>query len=274
LPQDAKSKYNQASSYLEIFMQRSHLPARPIIGIPVGQGTNPRGAKLYTVHQLYLNAIYKSGGIPCPVPLHLDEELYGEIFQRLHGLLLAGGEDIDPRFYGDEPHEGIEKTDPDRDRVELLLAQWAVAEQMPILGICRGHQLLNVALGGELYQDISAEMGVEEVHDMRGKGEGFRQKRPHQVILDPESKIARELGAVLWVNSLHHQAVATPGRGLKVVGTSPGGVIEAMELEDHPFAVTVQWHPEMLGDDELMTRVFDLFIAEAVRYRTQTRQRS
>jgi putative glutamine amidotransferase len=255
-------------------MQRTHLPVRPIIGIPVGQGTNPRGAKLYTVHQLYLNAIYKAGGIPCPVPLHLDEDIYQEIFQRLNGLLLAGGEDIDPQFYGDEPKEAIEKTDPDRDRVELLLARWAVDARMPILGICRGHQLLNVAMGGALYQDIHDEMGVEEVHDMRGKGEGFRQKRPHQVILDPESKIARELGAVLWVNSLHHQAVARPGKRMKVVGTSPGGVIEAMELEDHPFAVTVQWHPEMLADDELMQRVFNLFIEEATRYRTEIRSRT
>ncbi len=243
------------------------IPKRPIIGIPVGQGTNPRGARLYTVHQLYLNAVYRSGGIPCPVPLHLDDDLYGEIFRRIDGLLLAGGEDIDPHFYDDEPKEDeIEKTDPDRDRVELLLARWAVAEQMPILGICRGHQLLNVALGGALYQDIHAELGVTETHDMRGKGENFRQKRPHQVILDPDSKIARELGAVLWVNSLHHQAVATPGRGLRVVGMSPEGVIEAMELEGHPFAVTVQWHPEMLTDDALMPRVFQLFIEEAARY--------
>jgi putative glutamine amidotransferase len=254
-------------------MTTPHISKRPVIGIPVGQGTNPRGAKLYTVHQLYLNAIYRTGGIPCPVPLHLDEALYQEIFQRIDGLLLAGGEDIDPRFYGDEPRDEIEKTDPDRDRVELMLARWAVEEQMPILGVCRGHQLLNVALGGGLYQDIHAELGIEETHDMRGKGENFRQKRPHQVILDPESKIARELGAVLWVNSLHHQAVATPGRGLKVVGTSPGGVIEAMELEDHPFAVTVQWHPEMLADDELMLRVFKLFVEEAARYHGQRKQR-
>ncbi len=250
-------------------MQRKHSSVLPIIGIPVGQGANPRGAKLYTVHQLYLNAVYRSGGIPCPIPLHLDETLYREIFQRLNGLLLAGGEDIDPHFYDDEPKSSIEKTDPDRDRVELLLAQWAVDEQMPILGICRGHQLLNVALGGSLYQDIYVELGVDEVHDMRGKGEGFRQRRPHQVLLDPESKIAQELGAVLWVNSLHHQAVARPGKGLRVVGASPEGVIEAMELEDHPFAVTVQWHPEMLMDDELMLRVFALFIEEAARYHTK-----
>ncbi len=248
-------------------MSTPRIPKRPIIGIPVGQGVNPRGAKLYTVHQLYLNAVYRSGGIPCPVPLHLDDDLYGEIFRRIDGLLLAGGEDIDPHFYDDEPKEAeIEKTDPDRDRVELLLARWAVAAQMPILGICRGHQLLNVALGGGLYQDIHAELGITETHDMRGKGENFRQKRPHQVILKPDSKIARELGAVLWVNSLHHQAVATPGRGLRVVGISPEGVIEAMELEGHPFAVTVQWHPEMLTDDDLMLRVFRLFVEEAARY--------
>jgi len=248
-------------------MPTSRIPKRPIIGIPVGQGTNPRGARLYTVHQLYLNAVYRAGGIPCPVPLHLNDDLYGEIFRRIDGLLLAGGEDIDPRFYDAEPKENeIEKTDPDRDRVELLLARWAVAAQMPILGICRGHQLLNVALGGALYQDIHAELGVAETHDMRGKGEHFRQQRPHQVILDPDSRIARELGAVLWVNSLHHQAVATPGRGLRVVGMSPEGVIEAMELEGHPFAVTVQWHPEMLTDDDLMLRVFQLFVEEAARY--------
>jgi putative glutamine amidotransferase len=239
---------------------------RPVIGIPVGQGTNPRGAKLYTVHQLYLNAVYRSGGIPCPVPLHLDEELYGEIFQRIDGLLLAGGEDVDPSFYDEPKKDEIEKTDPDRDRVELLLARWAVAEQMPILGICRGHQLLNVTLGGTLYQDIQTEMGIDELHDNRGRGPGFRQQRPHQVILEPDSRIARELGAVLWVNSLHHQAVATPGEGLRVVGLSPEGVIEAMELEGHPFAITVQWHPEMLADDDLMLRIFRLFVEEASRF--------
>ena len=245
---------------------------RPIIGIPVGQGTNPRGARLYIVHQLYLDAIYRVGGVPCPVPLHLDEDGYSEIYNRIHGLLLAGGEDIDPHTYGDDPREVIEKTDPDRDKVELLLARWAVADKMPILGICRGHQLLNVALGGSLYQDIETEMGVKETHDMRGKGEGFRQKRPHPVMLAPESKIAQELGAVLWVNSLHHQAVARPGEGLKVVGTSPQGVIEATELEGHPFAVTVQWHPEMLADDDLMLRLFQLFVDEAGRYYEQQRR--
>ncbi len=239
----------------------------PVIGIPVAQGENARGAKLYTVHQLYLDAVYRAGGIPCPVPLHLDERLYREIFQRMSGLLLAGGEDVDPRLYDAEPKDVLEKIDPDRDRVEIMLARWAVAEKMPILGICRGHQLLNVAMGGALYQDIREEMGVEEVHDMRGKGPNFRQQRPHQVTLDPNSKIARELGAVLWVNSLHHQAVATPGQGLRVIGTSPGGVIEAMELEGHPFAVTVQWHPEMLRDDHRMLRLFQLLVEEAIRFR-------
>ena len=247
-------------------MPTNRISKRPVIGIPVGQGTNPRGAKLYTVSQLYLNAVYRSGGVPCPVPLHLDEELYGEIFQRIDGLLLAGGEDVDPSFYDAPKKDEIEKTDPDRDRVELLLARWAVAEQMPILGICRGHQLLNVTLGGTLYQDIQTEMGIDELHDNRGRGPGFRQQRPHQVILEPDSRIARELGAVLWVNSLHHQAVATPGEGLRVVGLSPEGVIEAMELEGHPFAITVQWHPEMLADDDLMLRIFRLFVEEASRF--------
>jgi len=229
---------------------------------------------LYVVHQLYLDAVYRAGGIPCPVPLHLDEGLYREIFQRMHGLLLAGGEDIDPRLYNAEPKELLEKIDPDRDRVEVMLARWAVEEKMPILGICRGHQLLNVALGGVLYQDIQAEMGVEEVHDMRDKGPHFRQQRPHQVQLDPNSRIAQELGAVLWVNSLHHQAVATPGRGVRVIGTSPEGVIEATELEDHPFAVTVQWHPEMLRDDDQMLRLFYMLVEEAARFRDQHRNRS
>ncbi len=239
----------------------------PIIGIPMGQGENARGAKLYVVHQLYFDAIYRAGGIPCPVPLHLEEPLYREIFLRLSGLLLAGGEDIDPRHYNAEPKDVIEKTDPDRDSVEIMLARWAVDEKMPILGICRGHQLLNVALGGVLYQDIQTDMGIEEVHDLRGKGPNFRQQRPHPVQLDPDSKIARELGAILWVNSLHHQAVATPGQGLRVIGVSPQGVIEATELEGHPFAVTVQWHPEMLRDDDQMLKLFKLLVEEAIRFR-------
>ncbi len=241
----------------------------PVIGIPVGQGENARGAKLYIVHQLYLNAIYQAGGIPCPIPLHLDPPHYREIFQRLHGLLLAGGEDIDPRLYHAEPKEHLEKIDPERDAVEMMLARWAVAEKMPILGICRGHQLLNVALGGALYQDIEAEMGVREVHDMRGKGPNFRQQRPHRVELDPQSRIARELGAALWVNSLHHQAVARPGQGLRIIGVSPEGVIEATELEGHPFAVTVQWHPEMLEGDPAMLRLFRMLVTEAAAFRSR-----
>lgn len=248
----------------------THSTARsPIIGIPVGQGANARGAKLYVVHQLYLNAVYQAGGLPCPVPLHLDDEVYSEIFERIDALLLAGGEDVDPEWYHDKPEPGIEKTDPERDRVELMLVKWAVAEKMPILGICRGHQILNVALGGTLYQDISRDLGVQEVHDNRGKGPDFRQQRPHQVQLDPESKIARELGAALWVNSLHHQAVARPGKGLRVVGASPAGIIEATELEGHPFAVTVQWHPEMLGDDEKMQRLFALLVDAARHYHAE-----
>ncbi len=242
-------------------------PQRPIIGIPVGQGANARGAKLYIVHQLYITAIYRAGGIPCPMPLHLQPEQYKEICQHIDGLLLAGGEDVDPRAYGVENQlDELEKIDPERDRVEMLLARWAVDAQMPVLGICRGHQVLNVALGGTLYQDIRRQMGVEEQHDLRGKGEGFRQKRPHQVMLQPDSKIARELGAALWVNSLHHQAVATPGQGLRVVGLTPAGVIEATELEGHPFAVTVQWHPEMLEDDENMLRIFQMFVAAAAAF--------
>ncbi len=256
-------------------MSQSSTPSkRPIIGIPVGQGENARGAKLYIVHQLYLDAIYQAGGIPCPIPLKLDDATYEDIFHRIHGLLLAGGEDIDPRLYHAEPQAELEKIDPERDAVEMKLARWAVEAQMPILGICRGHQLLNVALGGTLYQDIDKEMGVQEVHDMRGKGPNFRQQRPHPVQLAPESRLARELGAILWVNSLHHQAVAQPGQGVRVIGVSPEGVIEATELVDHPFAVTVQWHPEMLGDDPIMRRVFHLLVQEAARFREEHRRDS
>ena len=240
---------------------------RPVIGIPVAQSRNARGAKLYSVHQLYLHAIYQAGGIPCPLPLHLDDEIYEDIFQRLDGVLLTGGEDVHPQFYQEDANlDLIERSDAERDRVELLLARWAVAAQKPILGICRGHQLLNVALGGTLYQDIQTELGSDITHDMRGQGENFRQKRSHQVILQPDSKLAQTLGAVLWVNSLHHQAIATPGQGLRVVGVSPDGVIEATELEDHPFAITVQWHPEMLTDDAVMMRLFQRFVQAAARY--------
>ncbi len=248
-------------------------PHRPIIGIPMAQSANARGAKLYSVHQLYISAIYRSHGIPCPVPLHLDETLYQEIFQRLDGLLLAGGEDVHPQLYRPDANlDLIERSDTERDRVELLLTRWAVTAQMPIFGICRGHQLLNVALGGDLYRDIQAEIGVDEPHDMRDQGENFRQKRSHQVILQPDSKLAQDLGTILWVNSLHHQAVATPGQGLRVVGVSPEGVIEATELEGHPFAVTVQWHPEMLPDDAAMMQLFQHFVREADGYHRARQQ--
>ena len=200
-----------------------------------------------------------AGAAPFTIPLELDEDAYRALFERLDGVFLAGGEDIDPGSYGQTPHDLLGQTDAERDRVEILFARWAVAEGKPLLGVCRGHQVLSVALNGAMVQDVQAMWPHVERHDYRDPTKFARNFLSHPVILDPNSIVARVVGERVQVNSLHHQAIDRLGRGVKVVGKTPGGVIEAVEVERHPFAVGVQWHPEELVADAKMLGLFQAF---------------
>jgi putative glutamine amidotransferase len=223
---------------------------RPIIGLPCYSGRREvTHTPNYGNNQSYVRAVRRAGGVALLIPPHQDADALEAICSRLDGLLLSGGCDIDPACYGEERIAACEEPDPARDELELALTAWALDAAVPILGICRGMQLLNVACGGTLYQDLATQQPETAQHDHSATVRTFRA---HSIHLHQHSRLSEILGTAPYdVNSLHHQAVARPGDHVEIVGWSPDGVAEAMEIDGHPFALAVQFHPEELeGDPE------------------------
>jgi putative glutamine amidotransferase len=199
--------------------------------------------------------------VPVVVPLGLAPETQRALYDRLDGLLLAGGGDVAPARYGAGPHPAVAGVSAERDETELALARWAAAEGKPLLGICRGAQVLNVALGGTLYADLSEHPGALRHTYLAAEG-GF-ELRAHPVAVSGASRLGRLLGgpAALAVNSLHHQACRALAPGLVAAAVAPDGVVEAVELPEHPFALAVQWHPECLAAEPESVRLFAGLVA-------------
>lgn len=212
----------------------------------------------------YYLAAAAMGAVPVMIPLFDDDvETLRAIYDRLDGLLLAGGVDMEPRTFGEPPHPQLGRTDRARDGVELRLAHWAIAEGKPVLGLCRGHQVLNVALGGTLYQDIESQVPGAMRHDFFP---GFpRDYLAHDITLTPGSRLHAAVGgATMPVNSMHHQAVKSLAPGLLVSARAEDGVIEAIEAEGPNYLVGVQWHPEVFEQrDERTQRLFQSFVDAA-----------
>lgn len=214
----------------------------------------------------YIQALAQSGAAPLMVP-NLQDDHLRTVYDLCAGLLLAGGGDIEPHHYGEERRQAIKGVSRSRDRAELALTRWAIAEGKPLLAICRGMQVLNVALGGSLYQDIASQVPGSNRHDWHG---GYsRQHTPHSVALTSDSFLTRLLGTTsLMVNSLHHQAVKGVAPNVVVVGRSPDGIVEAVEVSEHPFVIAVQWHPEELVRTQSHARqLFDAFVQASIRGR-------
>jgi putative glutamine amidotransferase len=211
----------------------------------------------------YIYAIHKVGGIPVILPTVLRDTDWPVLIEHLDGLLLSGGGDIHPSYYGQEPEEQLGSVDEDRDAAELGITRLAVKYGLPVFGICRGQQTLNVALGGTLYQDIASHIPDALEHTyISGRPMG---QRAHTVTLEADSRLAQILGGTAFeVNSAHHQAVKMPGEGVRIVAHATDGVVEAIELPDHPFCLSVQWHPEaMVPLAEEMWPLFKAFVAAA-----------
>ena len=237
------------------------MSSRPLIGITASTLVlgehRPRGFKL---NQAYPRAVAFAGGAPVLIPSLGESDSLRAIFESLDGLLFPGGADIDPATYGAAPSPLTDPSDTDLDATELTLARWAIAEQKPILGICRGQQLLNVAVGGTLIQDIPSLVQNALPHRVEP-----RDAIAHPIEVEPDSRLADLLGATtVEVNSLHHQAIEEIGPGWEVVARAPDGVIEGVERPGHRFAVAVQFHPEELVPGHLASeRLLQRFITEA-----------
>ena len=219
---------------------------------------------LYGQGLAYCRSIALAGGAPALIPLELGELAWRSLYQRLDGLLLPGGVDIAPALYREAPHPKLGKVDDALDQAEMALARWALAEGLPLLGICRGIQTLNVAAGGSLYQDLPSQFPGALRHSF-SPPDYPRTHRAHAVHVEPGSRLAGILGArETMVNSRHHQAVRDLATGFVVSARAPDGVIEGIESGDVRFAVGVQWHPESLAaDDPQMLAIFEALVRAA-----------
>jgi len=215
------------------------------------------------LRQEYVDAIVAAGGAPMLIPLGIGKEAIERILPMLDGLVLTGGDDITPEQYGERPHEKLGRVNPQRDEMELELARRAMEIDLPTLGICRGIQLLAVAGGGTLYQDLPTQRPDLGPHHI---GEHGRDHLAHDVDIVAGSRLAAALGSSrVRVNSLHHQAVAQVPPGFMVTAESGDGVVEGMERPDLRFVVALQCHPEGIWRTMApeMGRLFSAFVDAA-----------
>ena len=248
---------------------------RPVVGVPtqtlqVIDGIPEGLPHSWVMNHRYFLALTAVGAAPFMIPLlDQDEAALRVLYDRLDGVFIAGGVDVDPVSYSASRHERCGNTDLARDRVELLFARWALEEGKPLLGVCRGMQVLNVARGGTLYQDCAAELPAALRHDYFPNDGFARDYLAHEVELVEGTVLHRAFGrSRIQVNSMHHQAVCTLGEGLVASAHAPDGVLEALEVDGATFQVGVQWHPEMLVDSDAGTRrLFQEFAEAASNFR-------
>lgn len=232
---------------------------KPIIGITTSRTTIQGSIPQIGSSESYLQAVCTAGGLPVLIPFMLDNAELAFLFSHLDGLLIPGGPDIDPKLYQGTSHPEVYGVDPERDRAEILLVQKAVESKKPFLGICRGIQVINVALGGKLFSHIPDQLPGALRHAWYP--DIPRDYLAHTVKIDTDSRLYKILGSeTVETNSLHHQGISQAGRGLKPVAWAPDGLIEAVELEEHPFGLGVQWHPENLQALPEMRTLFSAFI--------------
>lgn len=237
----------------------------PIIGITTRKDHTPAGLPAVMVLQAYINAIVQAGGAPVLIPSDLPEASWDEVLHRLDGILFTGGGDIATERFAGQPHPKVGGVDEGRDAIELALARSAAESNTPFLGICRGLQVVNVALGGTLYTDIFDQTPNALKHNYEDP-DIYKERThlAHAVRIEAGSRVGALLRAEsLQVNSLHHQGIKDLAPGLRATAFAPDGIIEAVELPGHPFAIAVQWHPEWLTDQEATRRLFQAFVEAA-----------
>jgi putative glutamine amidotransferase len=247
--------------------------SRPIVGIPTHSRDVPMAGlpPAYVMGQHYTSALAAVGAAAILIPLYQDAALLRTLYEQIDGLFLAGGSDVDPACYNESPHPKLGVLDVERDRVECQLLAWAFADRMPILAVCRGVQIMNVAAGGSLFQDIGSQVAGAIEHDY------WQHKMPRDYLAHPVEVLGgSRLGHLLGVhdvavNSLHHQAIREVALGFRATAWASDGVIEGIESTNCRFAVGVQWHPEALIAQEPMRGLFGGFVEAALAYRRSRR---
>jgi len=238
---------------------------KPLIGITTNLSANSYGQPLVLLQQSYVRAIMQAGGVPVLIPSLVADDGWDALYARLDGILFSGGGDIALEHFSGEAHPRIDDVDLLRDSVELKLLNTAAEDGKPFLGICRGCQVMNVALGGTLYTHIPDQLPGALDHSYPGN---MRTVLVHQVKIEEGTHIAEIFGEpIIKVNSLHHQGLKDIAPYVRVAGYAPDGLVEAIELPDHPFGLAVQWHPEWLTDQEGTRNLFSKFVNAAGKYR-------
>lgn len=238
----------------------------PVIGIPCRTDTSGfyPGRPVDAQNVSYSRAVMDSGGIPILIPVQVQGDKLKTLFDRVDGLLFSGGGDVDPSYYHQSPLvDNLSDIQRDRDEHEIKLLQMAVEAKKPFFAICRGIQVMNVATGGSLWQDLASQNPHTIRHDFYYSDDQLpRNYIAHEVQVEKASLLYKIVQADrLPVNSLHHQAIQTISPMLRASGRAADGVVEALEVPDHPFALGVQWHPEDLyGEYSEAKKIFDAFI--------------
>jgi len=231
----------------------------PLIGITTGY--EQHGEAVVSLGRRYICAVERAGGVPVTLAPLQEQRLVERYACQLDGLIVSGGKDMPPALYGEETHPETDPLSEERPLFEIQLVRLFHEMDKPVLGICYGCQLLNVALGGSLIQDIPSQIGNLVKHRRQSSQQPHAR---HVVSIRPDSRLGRTLGATeVEIVSSHHQAVKQRGTHLRVAALAPDGVIEAIELEDARFFVGVQWHPEMDPEAEATHRLLRAFIEAA-----------
>jgi putative glutamine amidotransferase len=243
-------------------MSRNSSTPRVLIPTPIQDNERRR----FSMGKNYILSLIACGAIPIMLPTDLDEGAWRAMYREADGVMLTGGDDVDPAAFGEGKHEKTDGVDAVRDRIEFLLSRWAVEDDKPLFAICRGIQAMNVGLGGALIQDLPSQWGDKVHHN--GNYDGLkRHEVAHTVCIEPGSRISQIMtSGDVGVNSFHHQAIKRVAGGLIVTSRAPDGIIESVEMPDKRFYIGVQWHPEemALGRDDAdqirMMRLFASFV--------------
>ncbi len=232
---------------------------QPIIGITAGRETSDTNIQKICLIEKYSSAIINSGGIPLIIPSGIPGTASKALINKLDGILITGGGDLETRRFNGIDHPRVYGVDLERDQMEVDLVNLAIESGKPLLGICRGIQVINVALAGDLYSDIHDQAANSLRHDWFP--DYPRDLMAHEIRIKPKSLLHDILQINgMEVNSLHHQAIKTVARDLVPIAFAPDGIVEAVEYKDHPFFLGVQWHPEWLFHLETTKLIFKTFI--------------